>query len=134
MTEYRLGTSYPPTALDQFATPIPTPMKSDPILYPVTFPRGDSSVAGHGNPTTIWLFQVLTEDQKIALAAICTISSVERKSRTGIYITTRTPVDIDTFDDYTATMILPDWTKYREVNGLYRNVPIEFRKLVEYSP
>jgi hypothetical protein len=132
MTQYRLGITYPPDPLDQLDIPIP--MKSDPILYPIVFTRGDSSEAGHGFPVTTWTFQVLTEAEKKALAAICTISNVERKSRTGVYITTRTPEDIDVFADYTATMILPDWTRFRQVNGLYLNVPIEFRTLQEYTP
>jgi len=109
-------------------------MMSEPVLYPVTFDRGDSSVAGHGWPLTRWIFQLLTEAEKRALAAICTVGGVELKSRTGLYIVTRTPEDMDTFAPYTATMVLPNWKEFRQVNGLYANVPIEFRKLVEYTP
>lgn len=128
-TQYALGTTDPPTPLHLFSTPVPEPMISQPIQYPVVFDRGDGSVAGHGFSVTTWIFQVLTEDEKNALQSIVTASSVVLKSR-SVYIVTRTSEDMDTFAAYSAVMIWPDVSQFRQTNGLYFNLSILFRKLV----
>lgn len=128
-TQYALGTTNPPTPLHLFSTPVPEPVISAPVQYPVIFDRGDGSQAGHGFPQTTWLFQALTEAEKNALQSIVTVSNVVLKSR-SIYIVTRTSEDMDTFATYSAAMIWPDVSQFRQPNGLYFNLSILFRKLI----
>lgn len=132
MTQYALGLSSPPTPLSQFNPVVPEPMISQPELYPLAFDDGDGGQAGHGSPRTTWIFQVLTEEEKKALQAIVTNSGVILKSR-SVYIVTRTFADMDVFAEYTAKMIWPGpdvVAASRQVNGLYLDFPILFRKLL----
>jgi hypothetical protein len=108
-------------------------MRSTPEQFSLTFDRGDSSVAGHGFPFTVWEFQVLTQAELDGLLAICTVGGVLQKSRAGVYLRTRKPDNHDQFADYTATMVIPaGLTEARHTNGLYFNLKFEFRKMQAY--
>lgn len=132
--QYCIGLTFPPTALDAYSPAISWPMRSTPELYSVTFPRADGSVFGGGFPFTVWEFDYLTQPELNHLLGLLTVGGALRKSRSGVYIKTRSATNHDLFQVYTAIMILPDGlTQNRMVaSGLYANVKFEFRRLVAY--
>jgi hypothetical protein len=133
LSQYAIGTSYPPTNLELLTTPVPPPMQSFPKLYSVTFDRGDGSVAGHGFPVSPWVFQVLQQAEVDMLATFWTVSGVLVKSRT-LYIRTRKPQKHSEFEYYQAIGIWPELDEFRQIGGHYVNVPIVWRRLEVYTP
>lgn len=133
LSQYAIGTSYPPTNLELLAIPVPPPAQSFPQLYSVTFDRGDGTVAGHGFPTAPWTFQVLQQVEIDQLAEFWTVSGVLKASRT-LYIRTRKPEQQDEFEYYRAVGIWPNLAEFRRAGGIYVNVPIVWRRLEVYTP
>lgn len=119
---YALGTSNPPTNVEDFATP----------LYP---PRGryfeaaafvdklDGHQAGRGNPYALWHFDILTQDMVNALRVICPGESA------AVYITTRK--NDGTYGTFSAVMLWPHGQmEKRQFLGRYLGLDFMFRKLV----
>lgn len=133
--QYAIGTSYPPQSFASFDPPLPWPLKSTPEKYPVTFPRGDGTTAGHGFPSTTILFQFLEQAELNHLLGLLTVGGVLRKSRAGIYVRTLTPEDQSVFADYTGILHLPEnLHEYRQPGGYYAGVPFPVTRLEPYSP
>lgn len=133
MSLYRLGTAYPPTPLDQLG--LSEPMRSIPLKYPVTFIKGNGASSGHGIPRTIWQMQIISQEELDIFLSILTVGGVLRKSRSGVYITTRSPENHNVFKDYTTILHLPqDLTDKRQISGFYTDLGFEFTHLALYTP
>ena len=133
MSLYRLGTSYPPTPVDQLG--LSEPMRSVPVKYPVTFTKGTGGTSGHGIPRTVWQMQIITQEEVDIFLNILTVGGALLKSRSGIYITTRSPENHDIFKDYTAILHLPpNLAEHRQTNGFYTDLGFEFTHLALYTP
>ena len=132
--EYCIGLTYPPQSLSAYDPPIAWPLRSTPEKYSVSFTRGDGSQAGHGHSFTVWEFDLISQLELNHLLGLLTIGGVLKKSRSGVFIKTRSPENHDVFQIYTSIMILPDGlTQARLVqSGIYSGLKFEFRHLEPY--
>lgn len=131
--QYAIGTSYPPTAFNQYTPPIPWPAKSNPEPFSLSHSRGDGTMAGHGFPYTEIVFDFLEQAELDHLLGLLTVSGALRKSRAGIYLRTRKPERQTEFATYACIMHLPDnLAGYRQPGDIYVNVPFRFSQLLAY--
>lgn len=127
ISEYKIGATLVGMVNVETLVSNMDPPHSYPEQFSVVFDRGDGGQAGHGFPETVWKWDVLTGAEVAALRAYC--SGVQSAA---VYIRTRKPDNPDTFDDYAAVMLWPRQLQGKiEPSGLYLNVEIVFRRLVE---
>lgn len=109
------------------------PSQTRPEPFSVEFDRGDGSKAGHGFPTVVWKWRVLTPREMKLLLGLLTVSSVRRKSRL-VYLRTPNP-DFTDFEYYTAWMHRPTGlSDKKDTNGMYFDVEFMFTMLEAYTP
>ncbi len=120
---YALSTTYPPTNVESFTTPINPPRSR---FYEASqfVDRLDGQIAGQGYANTVWRFDVLTQAMVDALRAICPGYSAT------VYIRTRR---LDgTFMDYSGVMVWPArQMDNRNFNGRYLGLEFQIRQLEE---
>ena len=119
---YALGSANPPTNVEDLATPL-NPPRGRYSEYGVLLDRGDGHVAGHGFPTAIWHFDILTQAMVDQLRVFCAGPSA------AVYLTTR--VNDGSFDLFSAKMIWPSQVQLdaRNMGGKYLGLEFEFRML-----
>lgn len=133
MTElYALGTSYPPTPIDELLGTTALTGRRLPQTTPYEAARVvenlDATLTYIGPGRVVWRFGVLTQAMLVALRSVCPGAS------SAVYLRTRRPVD-GYFEDYTAVMRWPlGIEESRQLGTRYVNVEIEFVRLTEITP
>lgn len=122
--DYEIGTTSSTTNLEELATLV-NPPRGTFQEWSRLYTRGDGRSVGHGYPRVEWHFDTLTQDMIDQLRSFCTAGN----KSAAIYIKTRRYDG--TFAKFSAVMHWPeDQLGRREMVDYYRNVTIEFTKLV----
>lgn len=119
---YAIGSSNPPTNVEELPTPV-NPPRGRFSEHSVLLDRSNGRVSGHGFPSAIWHFDILTQDMIDQLRLFCPGASAT------VYLTTRK--NDGTFDTYRAIMIWPTQTQLdaRAAGGRYLGLEFTFRRL-----